>query len=107
MDETTIIKAINNHLAIDLPEKISFDEFRQRLSSYINDLINNDFTRLVSILYRIDVSEAKLKYLLKENSDEKAGEIIAGLIIERQAQKIKSREHFGKGNKNSRDEELW
>lgn len=107
MEETDIIKAINHDLAIELPEKISFDELRQQLSFYINELINKDFNRLVSILYRIDISESKLKYLLKENPDEKAGELITALIIERQVQKIKSREQYNQRNKDLSDEESW
>jgi hypothetical protein len=107
MEKTTIIKAINQDLAIELPEKISLDELRTTLSSHINELINKDFNRLVSILYRIDVSEQKLKYLIKENPEEKAGTIITDLIIERQIQKIKSREEYNRRNKNLSDEDSW
>jgi hypothetical protein len=48
----------------------------------------------VQLLYRIDVSEAKLKYLLKENPNEDAGTMIAHLIIDRQIQKIKFRKEM-------------
>jgi hypothetical protein len=59
------------------------------------------------LLYRIDVSEPKLKQMLKENPGKDAGEMIALLIIERQLQKLKSREQFKKpGNKIS-DEDKW
>ena len=51
---------------------------------------------LVQILYRIDVSEKKIKTLLKENQGSDAGKIIASLIIERQMQKIKSRQQTGR-----------
>jgi len=57
----------------------------------LNELILTDFQRLVSILYRLDVSEPKLKKLLKENKEQDAGEIIAELIIERQVQKMKTK----------------
>ena len=39
----------------------------------------------------IDVDEARLKKLLKDNAGEDAGMIIARLIIERQLQKIVTR----------------
>ncbi|HMJ45792.1 MAG TPA: hypothetical protein VK498_00585 [Ferruginibacter sp.] len=76
-----------------LKNKILFD----KLSAQINDLIINDFERLISLLYRIDVSEKKLKEILKEKTSTDSADLIAGLIIERQIQKIKSRKEF-KGN---------
>jgi len=58
------------------------------LAAYINELILTNFERLVQLLYRIDVSEEKLKKLLRQNPESDAGVIIASLIIERQKQKI-------------------
>ena len=57
----------------------------------INELIKNDFSRLVQILYRIDVSEAKLKNILNANPNEDAGKLIAQVIIERLAATKKAR----------------
>ena len=62
---------------------------KQLLAEKINELINNDFQKLVLILYRMDVSEIKLKQLLTENAGTNAAVIIAGLMIERQAEKNK------------------
>jgi len=64
------------------------------LEALINDLIKNDFSRLVQILYRIDVSEAKLKYILQSHPNEDAGKLIAQIIIERLATTKKTRESF-------------
>ncbi|MCA6488199.1 MAG: hypothetical protein IM534_10080, partial [Chitinophagaceae bacterium] len=44
----------------------------EELSNEINQLIVHDFTALVQILYRLDVSEAKLKMVLSENPKEDA-----------------------------------
>lgn len=63
--------------------------FINALASEINQLILTNFEKLVQLLYRIDVSETKLKALLKENPDKDAGLLIAVLMIERQLQKIK------------------
>jgi hypothetical protein len=86
-----LIRTINNSLAIDLPERLSFAELHLQLSKHINQLIQTDFEKLVTLLYRIDVSESKLTQLLKDHPGEDAGDIIATLIIERQEQKIKSK----------------
>lgn len=76
------------------------------LAETVNRLLNTNFEKLVSILYRIDVNEDKVKIVLKENPDEDAGKIIADLIIERQLQKIESRKKSAK-NENISDEEKW
>jgi hypothetical protein len=80
---------------------------KQVLVDKINDLINNDFQKLVSILYRVDVSEMKLKQLLNENPGTNAALIIADLMIERQTEKIRSRQQFNKRDENISDDERW
>jgi len=107
MEHAALIQQLNNELAIDIPEKISYQELHSQLASYINRLIKNDFDKLVAFLYRIDVSEEKLKKLLLHNPQEDAGNIIATMIIERQVQKIKSREHFSKPGNDMGEEEKW
>jgi hypothetical protein len=37
---------------------------KEKLIAYLNEFINNDFSKVVQLLYRIDVSEAKLKKVL-------------------------------------------
>ena len=60
----------------------------------INDLIKEGFSKLVQLLYRIDVSEAKLKSILQANPNENAGKLIAQVVIERLAATKKARESF-------------
>ena len=107
MENTELIKLVNEEMTIDLPEKISFEEIREQLSQNVNDLIVKDFQKLVSILYRVDISESKLRQLLKEENHEDAGKIIADMIIERQLQKIKTRQQFKQPNKNIDESEKW
>ena len=79
---------------------------KQELVDRINELINSDFQKLVSILYRLDISESKLKLMLKENPNVDAGLIIADLMIERQSQKLRSRQQY-KRDENISDDEKW
>ena len=102
-----LIENIRKDMAIALPDKISFVELEELLTIYANQLIQKDFQKLVTLLYRIDVSEAKLKYLLQLQRDENAGNIIAKLIIERQVEKMKSRQRFSKHNDDISEEEKW
>jgi len=66
----------------------------EELATYINDMILRDFTGLMNLLYRLDVSEIKIRKLLDDMQHEDAGKIIAAVIIERQLQKIKSKQQF-------------
>ncbi len=102
-----LIENIRKDMAIVLPDKISLVELEELLTIYANQLIQKDFQKLVTLLYRIDVSEAKLKYLLQLQRDENAGNIIAKLIIERQVEKMKSRQQFSKQNDDISEDEKW
>ncbi len=81
--------------------------YKQALIDRINELLQTDFPKLVAMLYRMDVSETKLKALLKENPDTDAGAIITELIIERQLQKIKSRSQSGQQDPSISEDEEW
>ena len=80
--------------------------YRQLLAA-ISDLLDHDFTALVNLLYRVDVSEEKLKLLLKDNPGTDAAEIISHLIVERQLQKIKNRQAFSFPAPDIGDNEKW
>ncbi|MEP6673876.1 MAG: hypothetical protein ABJA78_01930 [Ferruginibacter sp.] len=106
-NNTEIIRDISTIMSVELPAAISFQQLEERLAAYINELIKRDFEKLVFILYRVDVFENKLKELLKLNADEDAGRTIAKLIIERQLQKIKSRQQFKRPPHTNDTEEKW
>ena len=107
MGNEELVKEINKKLAIVLPDEISLDELQIQLSAHINQLIQTDFEKLIYLLYRIDVSEPKLKQLLQQHPEEDAGKIIAALIIDRQLEKIKTRQQFSRRDDNFTEEEKW
>ena len=85
----------------------SLTSFKEKLASYINELISNDFAKLISILYRLDISEKKLKETLASSSAD-AGVLIAEMIVERQLQKLKTRSEFQQNNSEDiPNEEKW
>lgn len=93
--------------ATDDLQLLSKQDFINELASEINHLILTNFERLIQLLYRIDVSELKLKSLLKENPNEDVGKIIATLIIERQLQKIKYKSSSSETSEGDSGEEKW
>jgi len=82
------------------------EEMKERLAQYLNYLLLHDFNKLVQILYRVDVNEQRLKELLQNHPGTDAAIIIADLLIQRQQEKIESRQSF-KSNDNIPDEEKW
>lgn len=101
-----LIPAVNQTLGISLPETISYEKLREAVAGQINPLITNDFNKLLSLLYRIDINEQKLKTLLAKNPGTDAALIVADLIIERQLQKIESRKIFNQ-QKETGEDEKW
>ena len=91
---------MNRLISQDFPlvfENHSEADLENKLAVYINELIDKDFNRLIQILYRIDISEEKLKATLQnEDKTISSGKTIAKLMIERQLQKLKFRQQFNK-----------
>jgi hypothetical protein len=106
-EKQELIKAIKADFSIIISDKAGMDELHAALSQYINHLIVHNFTQLISLLYRLDVSEKRLQQWLLDNTTEDAGKIIADIIIERQLQKIKSRNQFRQQDDGISDDEKW
>ncbi len=103
MMKNEIVHIVNDSFSLQ-SNKNNFVDF---LIEKINFLIVNDFNKLIFILYRADINEQKLNRLLAENKKEDAGKIIAGLFIQRQLEKIKSREENIANSNNDSQEERW
>ena len=98
-----------DHLLLQFNDQVELfqkQKVREELVFFINYLLLNDFNRLVNVLYRVDVNESKLKHLLKENQGFDAVNIITDLIIERELQKIRSRQEY-RNDENISDDEKW
>ncbi len=93
-------------LSLEPTQSYTLQELKELLAKHVNNLLQTNFEQLVNLLYRIDVSEKNLKALLAQNPKQDAGDIIAVLIIERQLQKIKSRQQF-KTDADFEGEEKW
>jgi len=101
-----LIHLLNNQLDTTFSESIGDDKLLNDLSLYITDLIDNNFQKLVRLLYQVDIDEQKLKQLLLENEGNETSRLIANLLIERQLQKIKTRDQF-RQDQNDDDNEKW
>ena len=102
-DEKHFEQLLNLNKQLDVFQK---QELKEQLISIVNSLLLHDFNKLVQILYRVDVREQKLKELLQKNPQTDAAIIIADLLIERQEEKIKTKQSF-KTDDHITDEEKW
>ena len=82
------------------------EDTKKQLAAYLNNLVLNDFPALLQVLYRIDVSEQKLKTVLRENPQADAGDLLAELLLQRQKEKELSRQFFS-ANAKPPAEEGW
>src|SRR5689334_14051311 len=64
------------------------NDIQIKLTCAIKYLLDKDMNKLMNILYRIDVPESKVAKILSESPVETMAQELAGLIIERQIQKI-------------------
>ena len=92
-----LMNKLISHEFPEVLEKYSEEDLENYLAVYINELIDKDFNKLVNLLYRIDISEQKLKIALQnEDKTISSSKTIAKLIIERQLQKLEFRKKFSK-----------
>jgi hypothetical protein len=72
----------------ELPEHISETQLRDVLIKAFEYLVEDDFSKLVQILYRADVDQNKLKQLLENAENVSSGEVIADAYLARQKAKL-------------------
>ena len=80
------------NLEIASSEIATHQDLKESLSKLIQYLIDNDFERLLSGLYRIDVSEEKVNRAIASRDD--VAEKITQLIIDRELQKVVTRKKY-------------
>lgn len=72
----------------ELPEHISDEQLREILIKAFEYLVEDDFSKLVQILYRADVDQDKLKQLLESAENASSAEVIADAYLARQKAKL-------------------
>ncbi|MFD2585060.1 hypothetical protein ACFSR6_21360 [Pedobacter vanadiisoli] len=74
----------------DIAENISESQLREVMVDAFAYLIDNDFPKLIQILYKADVDQYKLKELLETVGGSSSAEVIADAYIARQKAKIET-----------------
>lgn len=82
-----------SYLNLSEEKEYSYDQAFLKIMRVVEDLMEKDFERLLQVLYRIDVSEEKLKAALAASTDNPAS-VITKMIIERELLKVKFRKKY-------------
>ena len=85
-----------SYLDLSNEKEYTYDQAFLKIMRVVEDLMEKDFKRLIQVLYRIDVSEEKLKAALAASNDNPAS-VISKMIIERELLKVEFRKKYNKG----------
>lgn len=80
------------------PESSAYQELYQKILPLIEEMLNDDYPKLLAILYRIDIDEEFLNRKLKEIANADTDEVITDLIIKRELQKVLIKEIYSTKN---------
>jgi len=80
------------------PDNFQNEELKYSIARKIDYMLNHQMEKLMQVLYMVDVSQSKLDAVFAENSKELLPLAIAELVIERELQKINTREQFNNSN---------
>lgn len=103
MDESALIKQSYKLICKDFgledvkegwEEEKGFGWLEKFLTKEVNYLLDNDFNKLLTALYRIDIPESQVKELLHQSNQGEIAKNIAGAIIAREKQKIITRQQY-------------
>lgn len=80
------------------PELSAYQELYQQILPLIDEMLNDDYIKLMSMLYRIDIDEDFLNRKLKETPNADTDEVITDLIIKRELQKVIIKQVYSSGH---------
>ena len=72
----------------------AYQELYEQIQPHINNLVNTNQQKFMSILYRIDVSEQQIKKAVEDNYTQPFSNTVTDLIIKRELQKVVIRNHY-------------
>jgi hypothetical protein len=73
---------------IDTPEtkldQVVFDEALSKLEPIVEQMLRGDMNLVFNALYRLDIAEEKVKFILFGDHNEKASKLLAEAILQRE-----------------------
>lgn len=78
----------------NIDDKLSEEQLFCLLADHIDWLIERRMEWLLSLMYRMDVDEAKVQAALSPNAPEAANIGLARLVLERQKQRVHTKQNY-------------
>ena len=75
-------------------EETPYVELYNQILPLIDEMLNDDYPKLLAMLYRIDIDDEFLNRKLKESEQSDTHEVITDLILKRELQKVIIREMY-------------
>jgi hypothetical protein len=91
---------ISRNFEVERSGEVTFETLRDLLGIRIRELLDKNLEKLVSIMYRIDLNQAKVDRIFENVSKDEIALQLAVLIIERQMEKVRTRRLY----KNTEDQ---
>lgn len=89
------------------PEReLTEEEFFDFLADHIAYLIEHKLEYLMSLMYRLDINEGKVHFALSPLAPEPANMGIARLVLERQKQRVATKQYYRQVQPDDMDDEL-
>jgi hypothetical protein len=80
--------------ALELSDFIDRDRLHEQIRLFVHNLLENDFEKLCSLMYRHDVRESAFAEALAKPTDHERSGHIATLVIERELKKMETRQAY-------------
>ncbi|WP_410221168.1 hypothetical protein [Pedobacter sp.] len=93
-DIKALISLVSNDFEVE--DNCSEAQLRAALIKVFEYLVEDNFNKLLQILYRADVDQYKLKELLENTPDKSSAEIIADAYLNRQKAKVEFRKKYSR-----------
>ncbi|MCB0686580.1 MAG: hypothetical protein KDC53_08645 [Saprospiraceae bacterium] len=94
MDDEDLFELIKSQGLPELNQDQSEEELIDFMSQRIEALLAGDFEALMSMMYRLDVDEAKIRKALAPHNPENPARSLARLIVQRQMKRMATREKY-------------
>lgn len=101
MEINVLKNRMESLFTIDTSAVVNIENLEDLLTKFFQELIDFEFERLLIILYRLDVSEGKVKSMLAIDGPANAARNIAILVIEREQKKIVTRKEYQQNTNNT------
>jgi hypothetical protein len=89
-----VCSIISRNFEVETSGELTIESLVKLLSVRIRELLEKNLEKLVSIMYRIDLNQAKVDKIFENISKDEIAYQLAVLIIERQIEKVKTRRMY-------------